>query len=630
MIKEMKFPMRKKLSALLAAALAVSMLTLPAGAVSQSTALETVRALGIMAGDSQGNLNLSSAVTRAEFVTMMTAASSYKDTVGSGYGVSLFKDVKSSHWASEYIRLAVEQNWMTGYTDGTFRPGRTITLEEACTALLRLLGYDSSSLAGSFPTAQLSKAGSVGLLDDVTAKQGQTLTRQDCVTLFYNLLLADTKDGPVYGTTLGYTIKNNEVDYATVVSADTKGPYVASASRTLELPFSAASATVYRDGDLSSQSQVQQYDVYYYNFGLRTVWVYSDRATGTLTDLSPSKTAPTSATVAGVTYSIGSSTASYKLSSQGQFSQGDVVTVLLGMDGDIVDVVSAQNSETTYYGVVVASSKAASSSSTSSSSTTSAQAQTQVACSDGTVRTFYHDGGAQSVGKLVSVAVTQSGTTLSAISRRSLSGTVNSAGTRFAGYSFADNVEILDTDGDGGYARIYPSRLAGYSLTDDDVLFYTLDSSGSIDCLILDEATGDTYTYAFVTQATSKTDGNNLSGSYTYLQNGQSHTVSGQQTYSVKVGGARLTFSDNGALKGMRQLSSVNLTGLTSLTATAGSSKYALAEDVMVLLRDSGQQGYYPTTLSAVNSTDYSLVGWYDNQGASAGGRIRILVATKK
>lgn len=630
MIKEMKFPMRKKLSALLAAALAVSMLTLPAGAVSQSTALETVRALGIMAGDSQGNLNLSSAVTRAEFVTMMTAASSYKDTVGSGYGVSLFKDVKSSHWASEYIRLAVEQNWMTGYTDGTFRPGRTITLEEACTALLRLLGYDSSSLAGSFPTAQLSKAGSVGLLDDVTAKQGQTLTRQDCVTLFYNLLLADTKDGPVYGTTLGYTIKNNEVDYATVVSADTKGPYVASVSRTLELPFSAASATVYRDGDLSSQSQVQQYDVYYYNFGLRTVWVYSDRATGTLTDLSPSKTAPTSATVAGVTYSIGSSTASYKLSSQGQFSQGDVVTVLLGMDGDIVDVVSAQNSETTYYGVVVASSKAASSSSTSSSSTTSAQAQTQVACSDGTVRTFYHDGGAQSVGKLVSVAVTQSGTTLSAISRRSLSGTVNSAGTRFAGYSFADNVEILDTDGDGGYARIYPSRLAGYSLTDDDVLFYSLDSTGSIDCLILDEATGDTYTYAFVTQATSKTDGNNLSGSYTYLQNGQSHTVSGQQTYSVKVGGARLTFSDNGSLKGMRQLSSVNLTGLTSLTATAGSSKYALAEDVMVLLRDSGQQGYYPTTLSAVNSTDYSLVGWYDNQGASAGGRIRILVATKK
>ncbi|MFQ8758547.1 MAG: hypothetical protein ACLSAF_02800 [Intestinimonas sp.] len=63
----------------------------------ETTALETVKVLGIMVGDENGNMNLSSQVTRAEFVKMMTAASSYKDTVGSGYGASLFKDVKSSH-----------------------------------------------------------------------------------------------------------------------------------------------------------------------------------------------------------------------------------------------------------------------------------------------------------------------------------------------------------------------------------------------------------------------------------------------------------------------------------------------------------------------------------------------------
>ena len=117
----------------------------------ETTALETVKVLGIMVGDENGNMNLSSQVTRAEFVKMMTAASSYKDTVGSGYGASLFKDVKSSHWASEYIKLGVEQGWFTGYVDGTFRPDNSITLEEGCTALLRLLGYDSGSLAGSSP-----------------------------------------------------------------------------------------------------------------------------------------------------------------------------------------------------------------------------------------------------------------------------------------------------------------------------------------------------------------------------------------------------------------------------------------------------------------------------------------------
>ena len=58
-------------SALLAAALSLS-LVVPAGAVSSSTAVEAIQALGIITGDSSGDLNLSSPVTRAEFVTMMT------------------------------------------------------------------------------------------------------------------------------------------------------------------------------------------------------------------------------------------------------------------------------------------------------------------------------------------------------------------------------------------------------------------------------------------------------------------------------------------------------------------------------------------------------------------------------
>ena len=125
--------------------LLLSLGTVPAGAVSESTALETVRALGILAGDENGNLNLTSSVTRAEFVTMMTAASAYKDTVGTGTGVSLFKDVKSSHWASQFIRLAVEQEWMIGFVDGTFRPDDTITYEQMVTILSSVAVWASMS-----------------------------------------------------------------------------------------------------------------------------------------------------------------------------------------------------------------------------------------------------------------------------------------------------------------------------------------------------------------------------------------------------------------------------------------------------------------------------------------------------
>ena len=617
-------------SALLAAALSLSLVVPPAGAVSSSTAVEAIQALGIITGDSSGDLNLSSPVTRAEFVTMMTAASSYKDSIGEGSGVSLFKDVKSDHWASEYIKLAVEQGWMSGYVDGTFRPDNQITLEEACTALLKMLGYDSSTLAGSYPSAQLSKASSVGLRDDVDAVQGEAFTRQDCVMLFYNLLVSDNSSGTVYGTTLGYTVTNGEVDYSTLVTADTKGPYVASADKSLSLPFSSTGATIYRNGALSSLSEVQEYDVYYYNENLRTVWVYSDKVSGTLTALSPSSAAPTSITVAGTEYELGTSTAIYKCSSQGEFSAGDVVTLLLGMNGEVVDVVSIESAQSIYYGVVLSSKKGSSSSSTSSSDTSSIQTTTQVVCSDGTVRTFYTSGGPYSVGRLVSVTLDSSGTTIKSMQSKSLSGKVSSDGSSFAGYDVADDVEILDTDGEGGYARIYPSRLAGETLQSDDVIYYTLNSSDEIDCLILSEATGDTYTYVYVTSAETSSSGTSVSGSYEYYQNGEQYTINGSVIYTAKTGGAALIYEDE-ELKNIRQLEDITITDLDalSLTATSGNRSYDIAEDVQVLLRDTnGSRGYYLTTLSEIDSSNYTLKGWYDDFGCSAGGRIRIIVAT--
>lgn len=608
--------------------LLLSLGTAPAGAASEGTALEAVRALGILSGDESGNLNLTSSVTRAEFVTMMTAASVYQDTVGSGAGVSLFKDVKSSHWASQYIRLAVEQEWMIGFADGTFRPDNPISLEEGCTALLKLLGYQSSDLVGSYPSAQLTKAASVGLLDDLDAAQGQALTRQDCVMLFYNLMLSKTSAGTVYATTLGYTVTNGELDYSALITADTKGPYVAQ-SGTLTLPFSASGATIYRNGGAASLSDVQPYDVYYYNANLNTVWVYSDRVSGTLTALSPSSAAPTSVTVAGGEYQLGTATAVYKCSSQGSFAPGDLVTLLLGMNGEVVDVLDAGETETTYYGMVLSCQTTGSASGTGSASL---QAETQVVCTDGVARTFYTSGtGVYSQGSLVSVTLGDAGTTIQSLTSRSLSGTVSGDGTSFAGYDFAAGVEILDTDDEGSYVRIYPSRLAGERLSEDDVAYYTLDGNGDIDHLILNEATWDTLNYVYITDVETKSGGEDLSvsGTYSYYEDGTIRTLNGSTIYSVSEGGAALR-EENGTVTGMRQLTSVELTGLSDLYAMADNQAYRLAEDVQVILRGSGSSGYYAAGLSEVDAGQYTLQGWYDDLGCSAGGRIRILVATPK
>lgn len=234
-------------------------------------------------------------------------------------------------------------------------------------------------------------------------------------------------------------------------------------------------------------------------------------------------------------------------------------------------MVSVSEAEGIYYGVVTSSKKAASTS-TTSSTTASAQSQSEVACTDGVSRTFY-------------------------------------------------------TDSEGGYARIYPSRLANAQLKDENVLGYTLDSQGQIDHLFLRNATGDTYKYIYITSAEKQSDGMNLSSSYSYIQNGQSQSYQSNTTiFPVSAGGARLIY-DGDTLKSMKQLNSVKLSSLGSLDAMGDGKKYLLDENVQVILRSGG---YYPTTLSEINGEDYKLTGWYDALNCPAGGRIRMIIAEPK
>ena len=157
--------MKKRfLALLLAVSMAVSMLAMPAAALgsASNTAVQTSITLGGIDAGQTGSLD--AAVTRGAFARMLVAFSAYRESAASQGAVgTLYKDVPgSSQWAP-YIRIAVQQGWMNGYTDGTFRPDNAVTLEEACTAVLKLLGYKMTDLNGAFPVAQLNKAQELGL-----------------------------------------------------------------------------------------------------------------------------------------------------------------------------------------------------------------------------------------------------------------------------------------------------------------------------------------------------------------------------------------------------------------------------------------------------------------------------------
>lgn len=63
-----------------------------------------------------------------------------------------FADVKG-HWSESYVNAMVENGYIKGYEDGTFRPDQTISNTEALILLSRMLGVESSEYAQSAKNA---------------------------------------------------------------------------------------------------------------------------------------------------------------------------------------------------------------------------------------------------------------------------------------------------------------------------------------------------------------------------------------------------------------------------------------------------------------------------------------------
>ena len=478
--------MKKRILAfLLAVSIAVSVLVLPVSAASiNNTALQTAITLGAVPTGQELGAN----VTRGAFAKMLVSFSTYRESVDAqGTVGTLYRDVPgTSQWAP-YIRIAVQQGWMNGYTDGSFRPDNTVTLEEACAAVLKLLSYKTTDLTGSFPQAQLNKAQQIGLRDQLTCTQGQAMTYEQCTLLLYNALRANTASGSAYGSSLGFTVSNGQVDTSSVLLKSRKGPFVAEEGT--QLPFTPVS--VYRNDKTSASAELNKYDVYYYSESLQTVWIYTRRAAGRITAVSPSASAPTALTVAGSTYSLGSAAVASKISSLNGGGVGEVVTLLLGMDNEVADVITGEEADSVFYGVVQTATR-----SLVEDNGADVLQKISVMCTDGITRTVNIDKSLNyPTGWLVEISVTPEGEQVTAIDSKSVSGTINDTATALGDYALADDVQILDTTSEGLAGTVRPSRIAGTKLNALTVRYYTLNEQGQIDRLILNDVTGDLWKY---------------------------------------------------------------------------------------------------------------------------------------
>ena len=99
-----------------------------------TTAVSTLANVGAISGYSDGTFRPNKEITRAEFVTILTGIYGEDTTKGMP-----FSDVGHS-WCYDAVATAYANGWVSGYSDGTFRPNQTITRAEAVVILNSVLG----------------------------------------------------------------------------------------------------------------------------------------------------------------------------------------------------------------------------------------------------------------------------------------------------------------------------------------------------------------------------------------------------------------------------------------------------------------------------------------------------------
>ncbi len=394
--------MKKRVfSLLLALVLTLSAAAIPASAAEsfsdvtdKKTAqnVEVLRLLGVIEGNGAGQFNPSGLLTRAEFCKMVVVLMGKGSDAMRYKTVTIFPDVRATHWAAGYINLAVRQSepkLLAGLPDGTFQPDSYITYGQAVTILMRVLGFADKDSGGIWPDGYINLAKSTGVSAGVNLTGSANITRAQAAQLFVNVL-STGKDGKGYtpaGCTKGdkevtlvsmngdklrisgekdpktlvrpssssalnglkgYLLTNSDGKVVTFVpkTSSTTGAAVSNAAVILPADKSTSGIsaltdgrtdyTVYRNGVLSSVSALRKNDVVTYDAVSNTVYACDTRVTVYYESCDPSPSAPVSIKVLGGTQFEVLPTAQQSLS---KFKPGKTMTILLTSDGTVAGAV---------------------------------------------------------------------------------------------------------------------------------------------------------------------------------------------------------------------------------------------------------------------------------------------------
>ena len=146
---------------------------------------------GYVLGDAKG-LRLNDSITREEFAVMLTKVLNQENAAKAAMSVpSAFKDMAADRWSNGYVNIASELKIIAGYSDGTFRPRKNVSYQEAIKMLAVAAGGTDIKPAteGDWAAPFISYAASKGLLNGLgELKYKDQAIRENVFVMIYNYL----------------------------------------------------------------------------------------------------------------------------------------------------------------------------------------------------------------------------------------------------------------------------------------------------------------------------------------------------------------------------------------------------------------------------------------------------------
>lgn len=122
----------------------------------------------IITGDTDGLYHPDKNLTRAEVSTLIAKAVDPK--AADSKAAANYSDMAGYGWAAPFIGMMTEKQIAKGYPDGTFKPGANVKVSELAAFVIRACGINDGDLEGTWPDNYMKKADEMDLFDVVEGK----------------------------------------------------------------------------------------------------------------------------------------------------------------------------------------------------------------------------------------------------------------------------------------------------------------------------------------------------------------------------------------------------------------------------------------------------------------------------